>query len=551
MVGRVRLWSGLVLFAYLATHLANHALGLVSIEAMEYGRGIFLAVWRHPLGTVALYGALLAHVTVALRSLYRRRTLRMPAWEATQLGLGLLIPVPLIAHIVGTRLAYTWFDQIDSYPRLLLGMWTLAPAIGIRQSLVVVVAWVHVCIGLHFWLRLQRWYARTQLVLFAVALLLPVLALLGFAEAGRATTARASDPAYVPRVFAETNRVSAEVSRALAQLQLWLGAAFVTAVALVLVAREARRFHADRGVRAVEITYPDGRTVRVPPRISVLEASRSAGIPHASICGGRGRCSTCRVRITHGSERLPPASPAERRVLTRIGAPTDVRLACQLRPGHDLGIVPLVPAAASSRAATPPRHAEGREQEVVVLFADLRGFTRMAEQKLPYDVVFFLNRYFEAVGTAVAQAGGITNQFTGDGVMALFGVAAGPAQGARDALAAARALTTAVRALGRTLATELNHPLALGIGVHAGPAVVGRMGHGEATYLTAVGDTVHVAARLEELTKTYECQLVISEDVATLAGLDVTPFPRHELTLRNRRQPLAIRVVEDVSRLEG
>jgi adenylate cyclase len=549
VVGRVRLWSGLVLFAYLATHLATHALGLVSIEAMEYGRGIFLAVWRHPLGTLALYGALLAHVTVALRSLYRRRTLRMPAWEATQLGLGLLIPVPLIAHIVGTRLAYTWFDQIDSYPRLLLGMWTLAPAIGIRQSLVVVMAWVHVCIGLHFWLRLQRWYARTQLVLFAVALLLPVLALLGFAEAGRATTARASDPAYVPRVFAETNRVSADVSRALAQLQLWLGAAFVTAVALVLVAREARRFHADRRVRAVEITYPDGRTVRVPPRISVLEASRSAGIPHASICGGRGRCSTCRVRITSGSERLPPASPAERRVLARIGAPADVRLACQLRPGHDLGIVPLVPAAASSRAATPPRQAEGREQEVVVLFADLRGFTRMAEQKLPYDVVFFLNRYFEAVGTAVAGAGGITNQFTGDGVMALFGVTAGPAQGARDALAAARALTTAVRALGRTLATELNHPLALGIGVHAGAAVVGRMGHGQATYLTAVGDTVHVAARLEELTKTYECQLVISEDVATLAGLDVSPFPRHEITLRNRRQPLAIRVVDDVSRL--
>jgi len=173
----------------------------------------------------------------------------------------------------------------------------------------------------------------------------------------------------------------------------------------------------------------------------------------------------------------------------------------------------------------------------------------MAEHKLPYDIVFFLNRYFETVGSAVARAGGITNQFTGDGVMALFGVAAGAAAGARDALTAARALVGGVHALGRSLATELDQPLAIGIGIHAGPAVVGRMGHGEARYLTAVGDTVHVAARLEELTKTYTCQLVISEDVATLAGVDVSPFPRHELTLRNRRQPLAIRVVHDVSKL--
>src|SRR5205085_117002 len=109
---------------------------------------------------------------------------------------------------------YTWFDQIDSYPRLLLGMWTLAPAIGLRQSIVVVVAWVHVCIGLHFWLRLERWYPRARPWLFAGALLLPVLALLGFAEAGRAMTARTSDPAYVARLLAETHRVSADTSHA-------------------------------------------------------------------------------------------------------------------------------------------------------------------------------------------------------------------------------------------------------------------------------------------------------------------------------------------------
>jgi adenylate cyclase len=548
VIGRLRLWSGLVLFAYLATHLANHALGLVSVDAMEHGRGLFLAVWRHPVGTLALYGALLTHVAVALRSLYRRRTLRMPAWEAAQLSLGLLIPVPLAAHIVGTRLASAWFDQVDSYPRVLLGMWTLTPVIGLRQSLVVVVAWVHVCIGLHFWLRLQRWYGPAKPWLFAGAVLLPVLALLGFAAGGRAMTARAADPAYVQRVFAETRRVQGPARDTLHRAELALTMAFLAAVGLVLGARQVRRVY-DRRFHDIGVTYPDGRTVHVPAGFSILEASRSAGIAHTSVCGGRGRCSTCRVRITGGLDRLAPASPDESRVLTRVDAPPDVRLACQLRPGHDVSVVPLVPAAASSRAALLPSQEEGREQEVVVLFADLRGFTRMAEHKLPYDIVFFLNRYFEAVGTAVARSGGITNQFTGDGVMALFGVAAGPAAGARDALAAARSLVAAVQTLGRSLATELDQPLAIGIGIHAGPAVVGRMGHGEATYLTAVGDTVHVAARLEELTKTYTCQLVISEDVATLARLDVAPFPRHELTLRNRRQPLAIRVVDDVRRL--
>src|SRR5262249_41690071 len=67
---------------------------------------------------------------------------------------------------------------------------------------------------------------------------------------------------------------------------------------------------------------------------------------------------------------------------------------------------------------------------------DLRGFTRLAEHKLPYDVVFFLNRYFEAVGRAIAAAGGIANQYTGDGVIALFGVESGPQPAGRQALPA-------------------------------------------------------------------------------------------------------------------
>ena len=192
---------------------------------------------------------------------------------------------------------------------------------------------------------------------------------------------------------------------------------------------------------------------------------------------------------------------------------------------------------------------QGREQELAVLFADLRGFTRLAENKLPYDVVFFLNRYFEAVGTAITRAGGVTNQFTGDGVMALFGVESGPADGSRQALAAARAMVESVAALSAELAADLGSPLRIGIGIHTGPAVVGRMGWGESFYLTAVGDTVHVAARLEQATKDYAAELVVSEDVARHAALDLSRFAAHDLTVRNRAGQVPIRVIDRVSNL--
>jgi adenylate cyclase len=256
------------------------------------------------------------------------------------------------------------------------------------------------------------------------------------------------------------------------------------------------------------------------------------------------------VRVVQGAERLPLATVDELRVLGRVGAPAHVRLACQVRPRSDVTVVPLVAAGAGpGDAVGVADQREGREMTIAVLFADLRGFTRLAERKLPYDVVFILNRYFEAVGGAITDAGGLVNQFTGDGVMALFGVESGPEEGSRQAVRAAAAMVARVQDLSRTLADDLTTPLRLGIGVHTGPAVVGRMGYATTTYLTAVGDTVHVAARLEALTKDYACELVLSAVTAERAGLDVADHARHELTVRNREAPLAVFVVPSVARL--
>lgn len=531
---------------YLGTHLINHSLGLISLEAMEAGRVWFIALWRNPLGTLALYGSLIVHLGLAFYALYRRHHLRMPLWEALQLTLGLCIPLLLAVHVVGTRLAHEWYGVEDSYAKIVLSLWKLSPDAGVKQSILIAIAWLHGCIGFHFWLRLRPWYHRYAPSLFAAALLLPVLGHLGFVQAGRQIDHLIElNPNWIEQTQERSKSLKPGQGRDLVTARDGVIYGFWGILALVIVARAIRHLYQRK--RRVRILYPEAKEVLVPRGFSVLEASRFARIPHASVCGGRGRCSTCRIRVIEGFDSLPPPSPGEARVLGRVGAPANVRLACQLRPTHDLTAHPLLPAdARASDGYSQPSYLAGQEQNIAIMFADLRSFTGMAEHKLPYDLVFILNRYFEVVGEAVTRAGGIVDKFIGDGAMALFGIETGAEAGCRRALVAAWEIVNGVDKLSRSLAVELAEPLKIGVGIHSGPAVVGRMGYGAATHLTAIGDTVNVASRLQDLTKEYGCQLIVSEQVAKLAGLDLSLFPRHELAVRNRRELLTLYVIADI-----
>jgi hypothetical protein len=133
-----------------------------------------MSIWRNAVGTALLLAAVLIHLGQAFWSIYRRRHLRMPVWQALQLGLGVCIPLLLVNHAIGTRGASTLYDYEDSYTMLVLLFWELRPDLGLLQSVLVVVAWAHGCIGIHYWLRIRGWYNRIGMVLYTLAILLPV-----------------------------------------------------------------------------------------------------------------------------------------------------------------------------------------------------------------------------------------------------------------------------------------------------------------------------------------------------------------------------------------
>jgi len=261
------------------------------------------------------------------------------------------------------------------------------------------------------------------------------------------------------------------------------------------------------------------------------------------VCGGRGRCSTCRVRVASGAEALPAPSSVEQPILTRIGAPTNIRLACQLRPVSDLAIEFLVlPAVASSPGAARYGAAleGGRELEILALFVDLRESTRLATGRLPYDTLFIFDRYIQAVTAAVRQNFGHVTSIAGDGVMSVFGAEGNILEATRGAWIAALQIWSAFDALNKDLAGELSAPLRVGIGLHLGTAVVGLIGADEHRSLQFLGDTGNVAAKLEEHTKQLDC--VVLASTAAVARL-ARPMPVLEttiMTIAGREVPAAV-----------
>jgi adenylate cyclase len=541
---RLRLATGLIIACFVVGHFLNHSLGVVSIDAMDRLRGVLAAWWRSPPGTVLLYGSLLTHFALALVSLYRRTTLRMPWWEAAQLVLGLAVPPLLIAHIVGTRFSWFLLGHHIGYERMVGVLWSDTGA-ALRQSLLLLIVWTHLCFGMHYWLRIQRWYAGVQPMLFAAALLIPSMALAGFAAAGNELWPAIESVGGMLKYNVDLAGMKPEERAHLTAWREGLELAFWALLAATLLARWLRT----RLGGTYQLRHPSGRVITAPIGRSILEAVRDAGLPHASVCGGRARCTTCRVRVNEGLEALAAPARHEAQALARIEAPPNVRLACQTRPTRDVSVIPLLPPGVNAVEARRPGAARERERPVVAMFVDLRGSTRIAESRLPYDVVFIMNQFFAEMYDALRATGGYYAQFRGDGLLALYGLESDLPEACRQAMRGAAEMQRRIEILSRNLSAEVAEPLKIGIGAHAGVAIVGTMGPPEAPIYSAIGDNINIAARFEGMTKAYSCVMVVSADTLAQAGLDPRGAPVHRVKVRGRSERITVYAVADPRKL--
>lgn len=527
---RIRIASGLVLFIYALLHFLNIGLGLFSPYWMEQAQTWRQVVTRSLPGEIVLYGALLAHVGLAIANLARRRTLRMPAWEAVQITLGLVIPLMLMEHIVHTRVAHQVYGVNDDFGYILTLIWGSKDAV--LQNLLLLVVWSHGCIGLHFWLRSTRWWQTALPYLIGVAALVPGLAFAGFLTEGRRIIAAFQDAETRAPLMNAYNWPDQAAFGFLIRLTDYLLIGFWAILALLVAEFVWRRYSGRR--QSVQIRYVNGPVVASAKGPTLLEMSRANGVPHTALCGGRGRCTTCRVIVEDGADLLHPPDEAEARSLQAVNAPPNTRLACQIRPTHPATVFRVFrPDGRRSRA-----HAsQGQERRLAILFLDMRGFTARTTGQLPYDVVFLLNRFFDAIVPCITGAGGTVDKYLGDGLLAVFETA-DETTSATAALQATAGIGSALTAFNKMLAAEGAPAVAIGIGLHLGDLVLGEIGAAGNAPRTLIGDTVNAASRLEGKTKELGVEVLVSAALLRSAGVDTASLDMITLDLRGVTHPV-------------
>jgi adenylate cyclase len=543
---KLLMYSGWILYFYAFTHLLNHSMGILGLQTLEGAREIFIAFWRLPVLEWLVITCLVIHFVFVMYKLFTKSTYKgLSGTEWTQIVLGLIIPVLLVVHIFETKIPTLLFDTNDSYSYYLYWQpdWAIVTFI-----LLVIVIWWHGCLGMLSFANQKRWYHGWRNWLSGVAVGLPILAICGTIAAMREVNRLAIDPAWTEMVTARDNPRNIDLFKWEESWSIDYVLYYMLFVLFFFLSRKVVRAVKKRR-SGITVKYLDGTLVSITQGASLLEASLQANIPHAHVCGGRGRCSTCRVQILDGIDEMPEASADEVELLNKVGSGSAVRLACRTRPVSDCTIHPLLLPNVTVQQSLWRKQSTGIDKTVAILFCDLRGFTSMAEEKLPYDVVFVLNQYFQTMGHEIERHHGRIDKFIGDAIMAVFGIYREPKQACQDALMAVYHMRMQLDKLNAQLKSELPEVLQMGFGIHCGHVIIGEMGYKDSQNFVAIGDATNTASRLESLTKDYNCELIISQDAAVCAEMNFEGYEMHLVEIRGRQKPIQVYAIRDIKNM--
>jgi adenylate cyclase len=293
----------------------------------------------------------------------------------------------------------------------------------------------------------------------------------------------------------------------------------------------------------------DNKTICASPESTVLEAMLKAKINHIYVCGGNARCTTCRVHIMEGLKNCRPRNEKEEQLAEKLGFPQNIRLACQTKISGNITIRrPVVDKLdieiILKQFGNAPGTKLGIEKDLAILFTDIINYTEFAEAFPAYDVVHVLNRYYQTMNEIIVQHKGVISDVAGDGILALFGVIEDCKNPVLDAINSVRAMNATLTQFNGYLDQMYDWSFAIRAGINFGKAIIGNFDTGMMHKISAIGDAVNLASRIETANKDFGTQLLISQRANEEIKGVVKTHRKYRVTLKGKSGEYVLYEVE-------
>lgn len=275
--------------------------------------------------------------------------------------------------------------------------------------------------------------------------------------------------------------------------------------------------------------FKEQQDIYCPSNSNILSATLAAGFNHTHACGGRAKCSTCRVSILEGIENCIPRNKAEQKITDRLNFPGEIRLACQTNIKGNITIRRMVTDKLDldlilKQFSKDSNAALGTQQKLTIVFTDIINYTSLAEKFPPFDIVHILNRYYRIMNLIIQDYGGYISDVAGDGILSVFGKDKKSDNSVLDAIHAINEMNRKLKIFNKYLSENFNIQFGIRAGIHYGDVILGPFDTGDMKKLAVIGDNVNCASRIESANKLFGTSLLLSE----VAYREVkSTFPNH------------------------